>query len=291
MNGLKELTPLLSCPDDHSSLAYHSCHLTCPLCRREYPIHGENFVDLLPGSISFYTNENPGYQSYYQREFSRPFRWMKNARAWGRSDLNTASWARKRFRQVRFVNNLLGRTPIICDISAGSGNYTFDLVKRFPLVIHCDLSIENLNDVYRRMQAQDIKNLVLVRCDYFKLPFNHSMPQIICMDSLVRGQSHEMRLLSSLLSALAKKGSILTDFHNWWHNPLRRLGLLPENFDTSYTRCQAEILLKNAGIKNWDYYPFHQEIPPEKKRGFLKKIIPPTRLLYRVENNENSSDS
>ncbi len=290
MNGLKEMTPLLSCPDDHSPLVAHSGHLSCPLCRRDYPVLGENFIDLLPGSPSFNNGDNTGYQSYYQKEFSRKSRLILNARAWGRLDLNTASWAKKRRRQVRFVSKLLSRTPVICDISAGAGTYTFDLVKRFPLVIHCDLSIVNLNDVYQRKQAQKINNLVLIRCDYFKLPFNHSMPQLICLDTLVRGQFHEIQLLSSLLSAVSKTGTILADFHNWWHNPLRRLGLLPNNFDTSYTQRQAEELLKKSGINAWDHYPFHQEILPEAN-SFLRKILPPTRLLYIFRKHENSANS
>ena len=290
MNRLKELIPQLSCPDDHSPLVAHSGHLICPLCRRDYPVLGENFIDLLPGSPSFNNDHNTGYQSYYQREFSRQSRLILNAKAWGRLDLNTASWATKRRRQVKFVSKLLSRTPVICDVSAGGGAYTFDLVKHFPLVIHCDLSIVNLSDVYRRKQAQNINNLVLIRCDYFKLPFNHSMPQIICLDTLIRGQFHEMQLLSSLLSAISKTGTILADFHNWWHNPLRRMGLLPNNFDTSYTQKQTEKLLKKSGIKVWDHYPFHQEIPPETN-SFLRKVLPPTRLLYKFKNNENSANS
>jgi len=253
-------------------------------------VHGKNFIELMPESTSFYNRENADYQTYYQREFNRRFSWMKDAKAWGRLDLNTASWARKRLRQVRFVRQLLHQTSVVCDISAGAGNYTFDLAERFPLVVHCDLSIANLNDVYRRMRAKHIKNMVLIRCDYFKLPFACSMPQIICLDTLVRGRSHEIKLLSSLLSSISEDGSILADFHNWWHNPLRRMGLLPDNFDTSYSRKQTEILLKTSGIKTWEYYPFRQEVPPDNN-SFFRKAIPPTRLLYRFKHNENSSDS
>lgn len=282
MNELKKLLPLLCCPDDQSPMEYRFPYLVCTRCKKKHTIHGENFIELMPKSTQFHHKQNPGYQSYYQREFNRKFTWIKEAKAWGRIDLNPASWAKKRMRQVEFVKQRLVKTAIVCDVSAGAGNYTFDLAKQFDLVIHCDLSVINLNDVYCRAQAQKVKNLVLIRCDYFKLPFKNSIDQLICLDTLVRGESHEKRLLSSLLSAVSPQGTIMADFHNWWHNPLRRMGLMPQNFDTSYTRKQTERLLDRAGITDRHYYPFHQEFSPDSA-SVLKLAIPPTRFVYQLK--------
>jgi SAM-dependent methyltransferase len=209
---------------------------------------------------------------------------MDNAQAWGRYDLGCTSWVVKRRRQVERVKSILKETRIICDVSAGAGTYTFEFAKTFPLVIHCDLSIENLNDVYSQKQQKAIDNLVLIRCDYFNLPFKNTLQQLICTETLVRGRQHELLLLNSLRRALSDSGKALVDFHNWWHNPLRRLGLMPQNFGSnkSYTRKTAEKILLDAGITSWNYYSYHQEISQEKNSVF-RQIIPPTRLMYLFE--------
>ena len=180
---------------------------------------------------------------------------MDNAKAWGRCDLACGSWAVKRLRQVERVKSILDETQVICDVSAGAGTYTFEFAKTFPLVIHCDLSVENLNDVYLQKQQKALDNLILIRSDYFNLPFNNTLQQIICTDTLIKGRQHEISLLHSLCSALSDGGQALVDFHNWWHNPLRRLGLMSQNFghNISYTRKVAEKILLDAGISKWKY--------------------------------------
>jgi hypothetical protein len=94
------------------------------------------------------------------------------------------------------------------------------------------------------------------------LPFNNTLQQIICTDTLIRGRLHEILLLNSLHNALSDGGQALVDFHNWWHNPLRRLGLMSQNFghNMSYTRKTAEKIVLVAGISKWKYFPFRQEI-------------------------------
>lgn len=281
---IKEILSLLSCPEDRSLLEQHPGYLNCPACGRQYPILGDNFVEILPETTIPHNNGNPAYLNHYKTNFKKKFTWMEDATAWGRCDLAPPSWSAKRLKQVEFTKRLLPRTPVVCDVSAGAGTYTFELARKFQLVIHCDLSVENLNDVYRRKQASGADNIILIRCDYFKLPFFNTLPQLICTDTLIRGQHHEKTLLASLAAALAKDGHALVDFHNWWHNPLRRMGLMPDNFNdnTSYTKKEAENILLDSGIKNWQYFPFIQEQLPGQY-GILGKIIPPTRLMYQFK--------
>jgi ubiquinone/menaquinone biosynthesis C-methylase UbiE len=281
---LKDLTSILSCPVDHSNLEYNPEFFRCIECKGEYPILGTDFVELLPELPSPHNEDSTEYWKEYQTEFKRSFAWMDNAQAWGRCDLVRGSWAVKRLRQVERVKSILDETQVICDVSAGAGTYTFEFAKTFPLVIHCDLSVENLNDVYSQKQQKAIDNLVLIRSDYFNLPFNNTLQQLICTDTLIRGRQHEICLLNSLCRALSDGGKALVDFHNWWHNPLRRLGLMPQNFGSnkSYTRKTAENILLDAGITEWKYYSYLQEISPEKNSVF-KQIIPTTRLMYLFE--------
>jgi SAM-dependent methyltransferase len=128
-----------------------------------------------------------------------------------------------------------------------------------------------------------ISNVIFLRVDYFALPFCRSLDCVICFDTLIRGWDHETVLLAKIRSALSDGGKALVDFHNWWHNPLRRLGLLPQNFgqNRSYTRRRAEELLRKVGIEEWRMEPFRQEFDPSsrlKKR--LSSLVPPTRLIY-----------
>ena len=78
--------------------------------------------------------------------------------------------------------------------------------------------------------------MIFLRVDYLKLPFSQALDYVICLDTLIRGRDHERGLLASIRDALKPGGHAVLDFHNWWHNPLRRLGLLPQNFggNTSY---------------------------------------------------------
>lgn len=281
---LRNLISILSCPVDHSRLEFYADFFRCIRCGREYPVLADGFVELLPESPIPSSDDHVEYWKKYEIEFERRFAWMDQAVAWGRSDLACASWAAKRLRQVEHVKSILDKAMAICDVSAGAGTYTFELAKTSPLVIHCDLSVENLNDVYGRRQHDAVENLLLIRCDYFNLPFHGSIQQLICTDTLVRGRRHELLLLNSLYRALSDGGHALVDFHNWWHNPLRRLGVMPQNFgaNKSYTRKTAEKILSAAGIGKWEYYPFRQEIQPGADAP-LKRIIPPTRLMYLFE--------
>src|SRR5947208_1409160 len=110
-----------------------------------------------------------------------------------------------------------------------------------------------------------------------------SIDRLLCLDTLIRGQDHEKALLNQIERATASEGRAIVDFHHWWHNPLRRLGLLPQNFgnNRSYTRSGAEGLLRECGVEGWRLVRFYQEFAPESTS--LKRIswlLPATRLLY-----------
>src|SRR5262249_47574822 len=139
---------------------------------------------------------------------------------------------------------------VFCDLSAGAGHTTFAAAREFRLVFHCDLSVAAVRYASAAAKRTGVNNLVVVRADYFRPPFRDSVQRMTCLDSLIRGPWHELRLLASIRQALAPSGAAVVDFHNWWHNPLRRMGLLPQNFgeNRSYTRREVLSLLAQAGI-------------------------------------------
>jgi SAM-dependent methyltransferase len=247
-------------------------------------------VELLPKAPALsQVATAPSYTQTYFDEFNRPFRWNQEALAWGAPSRHPPAWVERRERQVRWALPLLlsrdEPNPLLfADLSAGAGYYTLAYARHFQHVLHCDLSIDSLNYACFRARALGIDNIAFLRIDYFQPPFRSSVSRLICFDTLIRGEAHERLLLRSVKAALAPGGIALLDFHNWWHNPLRRVGLLTRNFPPagSYTRRQTRHLLWEAGIRDYVLFPFHQEW---EQRGVVAKLgamlIPATRLVYR----------
>jgi SAM-dependent methyltransferase len=291
VSSFNAIASLLSCPEDGESLCCVHGELLCPRCARRFPIHGENLVEILPGRpYQLPASVSPAYREAYIRAFEQPYSHDDTALAWGAEENVPESWALKRRRQVAMVRQLIseGVTPddsVLCDISAGAGYCTLALAPLFRFVIHCDLSVDNLNYVSRKACALDIQNIFFLRADYFAPPFRHSLDRIICLDTLIRGGGHDSVLLRAIVRSLKPGGHAVVDFHNWWHNPLRRLGVLRDNFldNKSYTRGELRQLLASTGIHQFEIKPFVQEVGPGQPAGkFFLGLIPPTRFMVRL---------
>jgi SAM-dependent methyltransferase/uncharacterized protein YbaR (Trm112 family) len=297
-----ELAGRLRCPDDYGELRPdprsqlapdlhpHRGGFVCLQCGRTYPLHGGQVLELLPSRpVEFRSTENPEYAGEYERAFRQPFEMREDVLPWGAPEISEPAWAAKRERQVRAVlASLVGHEvcPVLCDISAGCGQYTFALARHFKWVLHCDLSVDSLSYAARKSAQMGIANILFLRVDYFRMPFAHSLDRILCFDTLIRGKVHEEALLRQIRRALRPGGKAMIDFHNWWHNPLRRLGLLPENFgqNRSYARAEAESLLRHCGIDRWKFVRFCQEFDPASwMHRALSPWIPPARLMFEFE--------
>lgn len=276
----------LYCPDDASRLERGGDALSCTACGRSFPIHNGELIELLPKAPSIDPSFSQGYAEGYTEEFNRPFRWDKDAMAWGAPERRDPRWIERRKRQVRWIQSLIADHvgDLFCDLSGGAGYYTLEYAKHFKQVVHCDLSIGSLNYVYHKAKSQSIDNIVFLRIDYFRTPFQHSLPLILCCDTLIRGPVHERLLLDSIRKSLAPDGTALVDFHNWWHNPIRRMKLLKQNFPSqgSYSKRQLDTLLREAGAMEFECFPFFQEFEQSGIVGKIgSKILPATRLAYR----------
>lgn len=286
------LTGLLFCPDDGARLSCSRMGIECPACARSFAISGDGVVDLLPSRRKEISDtRNVPYWHEYAQEFERPYRANPKAMAWGAPEVWDSRWVLKRLRQVRAARPLVAdskfsKSQWFCDMAAGAGNYTISYASAFRGVLHCDLSVDNLSYAARRAKRLGARNIFFLRIDYFSPPFAHSLDRAVCFDTLIRGEQHEIALLETIHSAVKPDGHAIVDFHNWWHNPLRRLGLLPQNFgaNRSYTRTEAESLLHGAGIPEFEFFPFHQEFNAGGRgRNLLSHLIAPTRLLYRFQ--------
>jgi SAM-dependent methyltransferase len=282
--------PGLFCPDDGIRLARIDATLSCARCRRRYPIHAEDLAEILPSSPApLDTGVAPSYRRAYVEQFSLTLEEAANASTWGAPETIPSAWVERRRRQATFSISLLlekrKRGTLLCDVSAGPGYYTIEQADRFDLILHCDLSPDALAYARRRARLSGLTNVLFLRIDYFKPPFRSSIANLVCCDTLIRGEPHELALLAAIRSSLRPGGAAVIDFHNWWHNPARRLGLLPASFgdNHSFSRAEAEALIRRAGIATCEFVPFHQEFA---KSTWIARIgtalLPPTRLVYRI---------
>ena len=287
-DSLEDVIQYLSCPDDKGSLTCSGTVIACTRCGRAYRVTDERILDLLPREPAV-PPANQQYAQEYKRQFRRPLGTGDASKAWGTPDKFSHTWMRKRQRQQRVVLSILSGSPrplgnlVLCDVSAGPGDYTLSYAQHFKWVFHCDLSVDSLHYAVRRVRRLGVRNVIFLRVDYFALPFYRSLDQVICFDTLIRGWDHETALLVQIRRALSEQGQALVDFHNWWHNPLRRLGLLRQNFgqNRSYTRHTVEELLRQVGIEEWRMERFCQEFDPTSRvhKG-LSSLVPATRLIY-----------
>ena len=296
-SSTKEITSYLCCPDDQRSLRATDQTLECCDCGRVYPVREGGILELLPSKPAG-SPRNAEYAADYHLEFYRAFEAREVAIPWGLREARSASWRRHRERQVRTVLSLLIKEGglfedrILCDVSAGVGDYTLSYARHFKWVLHCDLSVDALCYALAQSRRMGLQNVFFLRVDYFALPFHRSVDRLLCLDTLIRGEDHEGALLNQIERAISSEGRAIVDFHHWWHNPLRRVGLLRQNFGTnrSYTRSGAEGLMRECGIRDQRLVRFYQELEEPFSKG-LSWLLPATRLLYEFGCADSSGDA
>jgi len=273
-------------------LAARVRELRCDRCQRSYPLLPRNILELLPLRPIVFPGETglAAYREGYLREFSRPPEIRTGAKAWGAPEDLSQESVQLRERQAREVFQFLRDERreselIFCDLSGGAGHCTFPAAQKHRLVFHCDLSIDALAYASAKAAANRFENIIFLHTDYFQPPFRNTIDRLVCLDTLIRGPWHEARLLRSIQTVLTSTGIAVVDFHYWWHNPLRRVGLFPDNFsgNKSYTRKELKSLLASSGIGQFQTQAFVQEVDPLRPTGkILSRILPPTRLMVRL---------
>ncbi|MBL8211090.1 MAG: class I SAM-dependent methyltransferase [Bryobacterales bacterium] len=279
----QELLPLFRCPDDGGEVREDAgAGVRCVSCGRTFPLSADGRILSLVASG---TGDLAGASAEYLAAYAEA-RNVTDGSYWEMR--NTAADHRRKRSQVRQVEELLraaGSRDLVCDFSAGPGYYTLSYARRWRHVLHCDLSWQALRKASTEASDRGLENILFVRMDYLHPPFQGSLPQVICMDSLERGPSHEQALLAAIRRSLAPGGTAVVDFHNWWHNPLRRLGLMRQNFgdNRSYGAKELPPLLAAAGITEFERFAFHQELAAVQGmwRSWVARTLPPTRWVYR----------
>jgi SAM-dependent methyltransferase len=274
-----------------SAVQHKGDALQCFACARRFPLREANLVEMLPCEpLKIPAHELPvEYRQGYLQAFAQKWATDDAVLPFGAPEALSPKLQRVRERQTAEVlRAVLARSErpneraVFCDLSAGAGHTTFAAAQEFRLVFHCDLSLAAVLYATAAAKSRGVDNLVVVRADYFRPPFRNCIQHLSCLDSLIRGPWHELRLLASIRQALAPDGVAVVDFHNWWHNPLRRMGLLPQNFgqNRSYTRQEVSQLLHRAGINDFELGAFFQE-GDLSRWPILQEVVPPTRFVVK----------
>lgn len=286
MSVLRTLHQTLCCPDDGGALRLYPDRMVCGACGREFVVDGD-LVSLVASAASPVGGAGP-YRRFYLAARQESEEAPAPVTGWRIPPMGPAYLFERKRRQVESARRLLEEgcdtRDLVCDFSAGPGYYTLAYARSWRRVIHCDLCVNSIHAARAAARRQGLDNILFVRMDYLRPPFRGSLPRILCLDTLARGQEHERALLRSIAAALDTDGVAVIDFHNWWHNPLRRLGLLPNNFgkNRSYRRRELAGVLSDADIPRYECFPFHQEVDPGSRfAGLLTHVLPPTRWMFR----------
>jgi SAM-dependent methyltransferase len=286
-----EIARYLSCPDEGAPLAPDSAGFRCVRCSRQFPFQQANLLEILPAKpFEIPASEMPAwYRNAYLQAYSQVWKAGDDVLPWGASEASSTKTVKLRARHTEGVLRLLAASGdaggAFCDLSAGAGHITFAAARSSRLVFHCDLSVAAVHYASIKATQMGLDNVVVVRADYFRPPFRHCIQRLTCLDSLVRGPWHDVKLLENIRQMLTPGGCAVVDFHNWWHSPLRRLGLLRQNFgeNRSYSRKEVLELLEQAGIDEFAVGGFFQEGDPQRfPSRVLVRLIPATRFLVRL---------
>jgi SAM-dependent methyltransferase len=287
-----EIARYLSCPDDGAAIAPSSNGLRCSHCGRQFLFQGLNPLEMLPSEPTpISPSEMPAwYRDAYVRAFSQAWERDSDALPFGAPESLSPKGVRLRQRQVAEIFGALrdgygDADGVFCDLSAGAGHTTFAAAQHSRLVFHCDLSSAAVRYAYAKATQMGLENMVIVRADYLRPPFRNCIQRLTCLDTLIRGPWHDLRLLANIHQALSPGGRAVVDFHNWWHNPLRRLGLLRQNFgeNRSYSRREVLQLLGKAGIHEFRVGGFVPEVGLRRwPLTALEGLLPATRIVVRM---------
>ena len=270
LNIPDKILAILACPDDHSNLKLDSKSLKCTNCRREFSINN-NLIDLRPNENFNVNNKdvNNIYKSYYEN--------LSNFGEGGEGigtfgiEMNSISSGFVN-ETLKIIKKYFSDKDIVCDIGAGSGDYSIELAKKSKYMLHCDLDINGIKISQENAKKRKISNIYFLYCDYFKLPFKrNSIDFLYSIDIFERGKEHENKLLNEIERIIKKKSKMIIDFHSKERTQLTRVenkALFP------YSKEEIQSLIHN----------FEFKINEIIGTGFIPQLLKWSEKQYKILN-------
>lgn len=213
MNKIHEIMHLFVCPDDYSELIFSEDMLSCKYCKRKFTIDG-NLIDFRPKKeIKIVDKEkiNSIYRSYYKNLIKDGL----PGKDFGTFGLVSNSVSKGFVKEtLLYIQHFLKKNNIVCDIGAGTGDYSIELAKSCKIMLHCDLDTNGIRLARENAQIKKIDNIFFLMCDYFKLPFKNKVIDLAyTIDIIERGILHDTKVLQEILRITKDEGSIIFDCH------------------------------------------------------------------------------
>jgi SAM-dependent methyltransferase len=223
MSSIIENKELFVCPACKNSLDVVGGSFHCGRCNELYPVVNDFMADFTPRAKHHVLDnfQTPYAARFYEEQLNTPFEFREHSCGWGAFE-KLPRWHRNLIQlKNKYLHEVLGikktsyNKKIFCDISGGAGNHIVPFTKYFKLLIYCDLSIDNMNFMYRRVKNEGIDNILLVRSSYFNLPFKNSYDVAICIDSLeFYGLVNDAKVIQEIQNGLNPCGKAIFDLHN-----------------------------------------------------------------------------
>ena len=282
---INDIIQLLVCPDCGAELKKNSDDIQCISCGRVFEILHNNCINLLPSKKFIRTGKTEVEKrsiEIYNKLFDEPFTWKENPLPWG---LNiSVNYQKKLHKHKYMVYKLIPESiECFCDISAGSGRFSWEIAKKSKLSILCDISVDSAVYLSKKIINEGLNNIFVIRCDYLQPPFKENIFDVVlCNDTLIYGYEHEIRLLLSIYSILkSKDGQTILDFSYKYHR-----GLWHKPYTFAYSKKNMIKMLQSVKFQIQDiiplYYEFNKDLDEKRfMTKILKYLLPPTRYLFK----------
>ena len=275
----------LRCPDCKSDVERLNFNLHCTNCGREYHIYGKICIDMLPSQKfirSGKTEIEKRSIEIYNKLFDEPFIQKQEPKPWG---LEAPKGYLSKLNKHKYIVDKLLPSKIekFIDVSAGSGRFTFEVSPRADICVLCDISVDSVLYLTKKVKEKNRKNILIIRADYTSQPFKEGTFDVcVCNDTLIYGPEHEKKLLSSIYEIVGKDGVSILDFSNKYHR-----GFYHKPYTFGYVIVDMIRMLEATGFKIKKIVPLYYELSRDlEERRILSKLIklilPPTRYVFRV---------
>ena len=287
MSILNSTLHFLGCPNDANSLSISNKKLFCNFCKHEFRIIDENIIELLPKTsfeIDTENNTTKSYSEYYLDLQKLGHSSDSKKRLWGTKTKTVPEGFVDTLRNFIFNNS---ENKTVCDVGAGSGDYSLLLAKNSKYVFHCDLDLEAIMFAQKTAKKRGLNNILFIRCDYFSLPFqDESLPSMTCIDILLRGHEHDTKLLTEISKKLQVNGTAILDFHS------KERMKINKNLEIGgcYSKNEISSVLskfnfKIMSISGMGFAPTFNKLPKflyTLTNLSLKIIFPPARWIVKI---------
>lgn len=262
----------LACPNDKGTLSIQNDRLVCNSCKTHFQILNENTIELIPKESfepKIQNETTKSYSEYYSDLKTLGHSRDSKKRLWGVKTQTVPEGFVQNLRNI--ISQIVGN-KIVCDVGAGSGDYSLILARKSQLVFHCDLDIEAIMSAREEAKKLNLDNILFIRSNYFTLPFkDNSLPCITCIDILLRGQEHDNKLLTEIFSKITNEGIVLFDFHS------KERVQINKNLDLD--GCYSKDEIKTLSRK------YNFEIILFKGMGFAPTINKIPKFSYKIANS------